>query len=727
MEFKQPEGRRQAALNLITYGIDCLAVIGGDGSLTGADVLRQEWPDHVQALLSEKRITQDQYDKFKHLRIVGLVGSIDNDLATTDMTIGCSTALLRACEAVDSISSTAASHSRAFVVEVMGRHCGWIALQCAIATGADYIFIPEQPPLCHDSNAEGGVEGDHGWAHEMCRVLHAHREAGKRKTIVIIAEGAIDKNLQPIKAADVKQVLSDQLGLDTRVTTLGHTQRGGTPDANDRILATLQAVEAVKVLLESTPETPSYVIGTQENKIIRVPLKYAIEQTKAVAQAIEEKRFDDAMAGRGPTFAEDLKAWKFISQINPETLLPPEQRLRVGIMHIGAPAGGMNASTRTMVRYLLGRGHTPLLISNGFPGLLEDNVQEVDWLRVDTWGVRGGSELGTNRVLPSVDFGSIASKIQYQRLDGLLLIGGFESFNAVKQLDEARGQYPAFRIPLAAVPATLSNNVPLNDFSIGSDTALNALMTACDSIKQSARASRKRVFVVETQGGNCGYLAVLGGLASGASLTYIPEVGMNLEQISHDVEWLKKRFSLDAPGKSEGRLILRNDHASKVYTTDVLTSIFRSEGYPSFDARSASLGHTLQGGTPSPLDRCRASRLGLRCCQWIEAKARPDSTQEPSVVAPALRAAREIEEEDENAAVIADVYQRREQEAARGAFDPDTAAIITIHGSSIRMTPAREMAQHADMKLRTGKGAWWYGVKRLVDILGARAFHLDNL
>jgi 6-phosphofructokinase 1 len=282
----------------------------------------------MSALLSEGRITQDQYEQYRHLRIVGLVGSIDNDLSTTDLTIGASTALTRVCEAVDSISSTAASHSRAFVIEVMGRHCGWLALQAGIATGADYIFIPEQPPL----SVKGAEEGEEDWSADMCKVLQKHRELGKRKTIVIVAEGAHDRNLNPIKADAIKNVLSDKLGLDTRVTTLGHTQRGGKPDANDRVLATLQGVEAVNALLEATPDTPSYVIGIQENKIIRISLMHAIEQTQKVAKAIENKQFDVALKLRDVQFEEDLQAFNYISRINPYEKVSENKRLRIGIM-----------------------------------------------------------------------------------------------------------------------------------------------------------------------------------------------------------------------------------------------------------------------------------------------------------------------------------------------------------------------------------------------------------
>jgi len=117
---------------LIKEGIDALVVCGGDGSLTGADVFRAEWPTLIDTLRNNGRITEQQAKHHGHLKIVGLVGSIDNDMSLTDMTIGAPTALHRICEAIDSIHSTALSHSRAFVLEVMGRHCGWLALLAGV-------------------------------------------------------------------------------------------------------------------------------------------------------------------------------------------------------------------------------------------------------------------------------------------------------------------------------------------------------------------------------------------------------------------------------------------------------------------------------------------------------------------------------------------------------------------------------------------------------------------
>lgn len=145
-EFKERSGRLKAARNLVKLGIDKLIVIGGDGSLTGADLFRNEWDSLLTELKENDQISDEERSKHNSLMVVGLVGSIDNDMFGTEMTIGADSSLHRIIEAVDSISSTASSHSRAFIVEVMGRHCGWLAVNSCLAIGADYLFIPEDPP-----------------------------------------------------------------------------------------------------------------------------------------------------------------------------------------------------------------------------------------------------------------------------------------------------------------------------------------------------------------------------------------------------------------------------------------------------------------------------------------------------------------------------------------------------------------------------------------------------
>ncbi len=154
--FRSRDGRLQAARHLLQAGIDSLVVIGGDGSLSGAAVLRQEWPSLVEELVASGQVEREAAASALPLSIVGLVGSIDNDMAGTDITIGADTALHRITEAIDAIASTAASHQRTFVVEVMGRHCGYLALMGAIATGASMVLIPESPPDVDDWEGADG-------------------------------------------------------------------------------------------------------------------------------------------------------------------------------------------------------------------------------------------------------------------------------------------------------------------------------------------------------------------------------------------------------------------------------------------------------------------------------------------------------------------------------------------------------------------------------------------
>ena len=176
-EFRTKEGRRKAALNLVQRNIDRLVCIGGDGSLTGANLLSTEWKEHLASLVTDGLISPEIAEKHQFFVVVGMVGSIDNDFCGTDMTIGCDTALNRIVEAVDALMTTAASHQRSFVVEVMGRNCGWLAAYAALAVGADYAFIPELPTA-------------DDWRDKMCRAIKRGRELGRRHSIVIVAEGA---------------------------------------------------------------------------------------------------------------------------------------------------------------------------------------------------------------------------------------------------------------------------------------------------------------------------------------------------------------------------------------------------------------------------------------------------------------------------------------------------------------------------------------------------------
>lgn len=676
--FMQREGRLTAANNMIERGIDALVICGGDGSLTGADKFRAEWPSLMEELVSTGRKSKEQVEPFKHLNIVGLVGSIDNDLSGTDATIGCYSSLQRICQSIDYIDSTALSHQRAFVIEVMGRHCGWLALMAGVSTGADFVFLPEDPP-------------SENWEEEMCSIIRRHRAKGKRKTIVIVAEGAHDRELNHITPVMVKDLLSNKVGLDTRVTTLGHVQRGGPPCAYDRMLATLQGVEAVKAVLDATPSTPSPVICIVENKIVRKDLMEAIKLTKEVAVHIENKDFASAMKGRDAEFEEFLKAFDITTATDKQdAVLAPEKRMRIGIIHVGAPAGGMNAATRAAVAYCLSRGHTPVALHNGFPGLCRHHddqplgsVREMDWLEAESWASKGGSEIGTNRGLPSEDLETTAFCFDKYKLDALFIVGGFEAFTALSELRKARTQYDAFKIPMVVLPATVSNNVPGTEFSIGSDTCLNALIDYCDAIKQSASASRRRVFVVETQGGNSGYIATIAGLSIGALAVYTPEEGIHLSMLLEDIKFLKESFAKDKGHSRSGKIILRNEKASKIYTTEFIAEAIKEESGGRFDSRFAVPGHVQQGGIPSPMDRVRAVRFGIRSLQHIES-----------------------------------FIGKTKQEIAD---DPLSASVIGIRGAKVKFSAMEKIErEETDWKDRRPKDEFWMSLVNVVDTLSGR-------
>jgi 6-phosphofructokinase 1 len=601
-EFRTREGRRKAARNLVQNGIEALIVIGGDGSLTGAHILQSEWSELLSELVADGQLTAELAESSQHLAVAGLVGSIDNDMHGTDMTIGTDSALQRIVEAVDAISSTAASHQRAFVVEVMGRKCGYLALMSGLATGADWVLIPEAPPMVDD------------WEATMCSVLLKGREAGRRDSIVIVAEGAQDKDGNPITSQQVKESIERITGEDTRVTVLGHVQRGGSPSAFDRNMSTLLGYDAVQEVLSNEVQEEPMVIGIQGNKITRTPLSICLKQTWAVAEAIREQDYDRAMSLRSGSFKDSFEILRTMVRSFPHQPVAGQRRLRIAVMHGGGPSPGMNTAVRAAVRLGTDRGHIIFGVRNGFRGLIEGDVTEMDWMSVAGFASKGGAELGTNRYQPSGrDYYAIARTLEENQIEGLIIIGGWTGYISALDLYDKRINFPAFDIPIVCLPATINNNLPATELSVGADTALNSIIWAVDKIKQSAVAS-KRVFVVEVMGHYCGYLALMGAMATGAERAYLHEEGVSLYDMAYDVERLNVGFSR---GKRLG-LLIRNELANEIYSTAFMHSLFEEEGGDLYDVRQAILGHMQQGGDPSPFDRIYATRLVADCIDFME-------------------------------------------------------------------------------------------------------------
>lgn len=672
-EFRERAGRLKAAYNLIQYGITNLVVIGGDGSLTGANLFRSEWTSLLQELVDTGKILPAKMDECGHLNIVGLVGSIDNDFCGTDMTIGTDSALHRIIEAIDAIGTTASSHQRTFILEVMGRHCGYLALVGALASEADYVFIPEWPP-----------EVD--WPERLCNKLKQERELGKRLNIIIIAEGAIDHTGKTITAEQVREIIVSKLKQDTRITVLGHVQRGGSPSAFDRILGCRMGAEAVLALIDAKPDTEASVISLDGNQAVRVPLMQCVERTKKVAAAMASKDWNLAVKLRGRSFERNLTTYKLLTRIRPPRMASTDSEqqrssYRLAVMHIGAPCCGMNAAVRSFTRNVISRGEVVLGIHEGVDGLIEGQVAPIPWSEVAGWVNQGGANLGTRRTLPNDgdSMGLCVDKIREYRIQALLIVGGFEAFQAGLQFAEARDKYAELKIPICVIPATISNNVPGTDFSIGADTALNEITEICDRIRQSAQGTKRRVFVIETMGGYCGYLATLAGLAGGADAAYIFEEPFGIKDLMEDVFHMQAKM---AEGVQRG-LILRNENANVNYTTDFVHRLYSEEGRNIFTSRMNKLGHMQQGGSPSPYDRNFSTKLAAKAAAWLIEQLSAHTAHDGSV----------------------------------NCESPDTAVLLGLVRRQYKFSPLVQLKQETDFKHRIPKDQWWLKLRSLLRVL----------
>jgi 6-phosphofructokinase 1 len=236
-EFKTKEGRKKAFDNLQSRGIEGLVAIGGDGTFTGANIFYEEYG----------------------IPTVGAPGTIDNDLYGSDLTIGFDTAVNTALEAIDKIRDTANSHDRVFFIEVMGRHSGHIAIQCAIGGGAELVMIPETSTTIQD----------------VIDTLNKGRDKEKTSAIVIVAEGDEQGNAHEI----ANKVMAKLPKLDIRVSTLGHLQRGGAPSSRDRILASRLGLAAVEGLINGKTNV---MAGVVDNDVIYTSFKLAISKSKSI-------------------------------------------------------------------------------------------------------------------------------------------------------------------------------------------------------------------------------------------------------------------------------------------------------------------------------------------------------------------------------------------------------------------------------------------------------------
>ena len=447
-------------------------------------------------------------------------------------------------------------------------------------------------------------------------MLHTGRNAGRRDSIVIVAEGSCNRNGSPISGDYVRQVLSDRLGEDVRVTILGHVQRGGAPSAFDRWMSTLVGYTAANVVLDATPDSEPQLIGMRYNRPRQAPLMKCVGETRQVSSAVAEHDYEHAMQLRGGSFREAFKTFRTLTQALPR-VERSERRGRLAVLHAGGPAPGMNTAVRAAVRLGLDRGHSMVAIQNGFDGLMnahsKENILDFEWDSVSGWGGAEGANLGTSRRIPNDhELTLIAQALETNNINGLMIIGGWAGYAAAHKIYTNRNSYAAFNIPMVCLPASINNDLPGTELSIGADTALNSIVEAIDKIKQSAVAVR-RCFVVEVMGHSCGYLALMSGLATGAERIYLNEEGVKLSDLQQDIANMIADFKT---GKRLS-LVIRNENANQLYTTPFMVALFEEEGRGLFDVRESVLGHIQQGGVPTPFDRVQATRLAASCIQFL--------------------------------------------------------------------------------------------------------------
>jgi len=351
----------------------------------------------------------------------------------------------------------------------------------------------------------------------------------------------------------------------------------------------------------------------------------------------------------------------------------------IGIMNVGAPAAGMNAAVRSATRNLIYNGFSVVGIQNGFDGFVDDELNELKWNSVNYFVGSSGSLLGTRRALPSkVGMEKLAQIMRVRRISGLIIIGGFEAFHAGVELTEARAKYPEMKIPIVVIPATVSNNVPGSDLSIGSDTALNCICEACDRMKMSASATKRRVFVVETMGGLCGYLPTLGGLASGADAAYIYEEEFNIATLQKNIDHMRCKMS----GFIQRGLVLTGEGANKNYNADFINRLYSEEGKDVFDVRLSVLGHMQQGSSASPFDRNFATKCAAKAAFWLT-----------------------------------DQFHKHGKAGIISTSTDDTACLLGMRGRDMKFQPLKELKEEADFNTRLPLNQWWIQMRPLLRLM----------
>jgi len=576
------ELKEQALLNLRRLSISSLVIVGGDGSLTGGYSLFR--------MLQNKEYTNPKLRNM-HLSIVGIPGSIDNDIAYTDMSVGVDTTLNTIVECIDKLRDTATSHRRVIIVEVMGRLRGYLAVMGGLATGADRVFVREEKINQNELT-------------KLLLVLRKSFDCGQKAGIIIRSEGARFSTSFLKETIDV--LLKPER--EVRETVLGHLQRGGNPTVFERTLATRMGVKAIE-LLEETHSEPQ-LVGLHAKTLKPVSLSRSLTKIKT------------------PSFQEDLSPnTKSAFHLSRMLEYPPEEKhpeTTIALLTDGNNVSGMNMAIRAVARLALNRGIAVKGIKGGFQGFTRGlgSTLNLEWSMLEMKSIlrRAGTLLGVSSsgfTMNTNGYDTIAQQVKQLRIDGLIVIGNKAAYHNSHKLASL------INLPVVGIPADLNCNLPGTDWVIGMDSTLNDLLQGIDRAADAAHVKRK-IFVITLNGDYCSCLVRLAALAGGAEQLIIEENlsgtrGQNAfrKKVRQSVRELKKMFDM---GKTFGTIVFSPNHPEETENSIQYIKQAADKAGITLDVTVIPLETSLGGIIPTAFDRILAKRLGEKAIDTVQKK-----------------------------------------------------------------------------------------------------------
>ncbi|MBN2108993.1 MAG: ATP-dependent 6-phosphofructokinase [Deltaproteobacteria bacterium] len=587
---QQAQNLKLAALTTLGEAeISGLVVIGGDGSLTGAQELF--------AFLQAQRQRLPEKIRDMHLAIAGIPGSIDNDIPCTDMSIGVDTTLNTIVECIDKLRDTATSHKRVSIVEVMGRLRGYLAVMSGLATGSDHIFIREHPVSREDLFA-------------LLSTLQESFDNGQQAGIIIRSEGAVFST--PFIKETIATLLEPRR--DVRETILGHLQRGGCPTAFERVLAMRLGVKAVQ-LLKAGFHDPLFVC-MRDNRT----------SSTAIAEVLAKK---NAPAFRD-TLSHNVEAcYNLAAQLEkPPARLRTQKR--IAILTDGNNVSGMNMAVRSVARLALNAGLNATGIKGGFCGLLEDEKKTVplQWAMLEMKSIlrRPGSLLGVSgeRVLDDKHLlTQAAAGLEKLQVEGLITVGNLRSYQLAYRLAHMTG------IPVVGIPADANCNLPGTNWVIGMDSALNDLTREIDRAADAAHVQNK-IFIIHLKWHYCYCLVHLAALAGGADQLIIDIRESETEdssffqaQVEEKIKGLQKIISRRKLGATVV-FFSRCPEAAASGLACIKKTIAEQE--IGLTATVVPLETSYGGSIPTAFDRVLAKRFGAQAFAVLQERLKGSGT-----------------------------------------------------------------------------------------------------